>query len=160
MPNQPENLFIGYFYSNNKNQKYIDSNNNNYNQKYSKNNSERNNFNPIKGILLVIFIAIIILLVWDFYPMYKKVKRENKIERDKCNEEYLANKCNEMNIDDGPLINEFCYEKKKCMEFEIFFHEILIRYIKNVIFHVIKGSNIYNTIITLITILIIFRILF
>ena len=92
--------------------------------------------------------------------MYKKVKRENKIERDKCNEEYLANKCNEMNIDDGPLINEFCYEKKKCMEFEIFFHEILIRYIKNVIFHVIKGSNIYNTIITLITILIIFRILF
>ena len=159
MPNQPENLFIGYFYSNNKDQKYIDSNNN-YNQKYSKNNYEGNNFNLIKGILLVIFIAIIILLVWDFYPMYKKVKRENKIERDKCNEEYLANKCNEMNIDDGPLINEFCYEKKKCMEFEIFFHEILIRYIKNVIFHVIKGSNIYNTIITLITVLIIFRILF
>ena len=149
MPNQPENLFIGYFYSNNKDQKYIDSNNN-YNKKYSKNNYEGNNFNLIKGILLVIFIAIIILLVWDFYPMYKKVKRENKIERDKCNEEYLANKCNEMNIDDGPLINEFCYEKKKCMEFEIFFHEILIRYIKNVIFHVIKGSNIYNTIITLI----------
>ena len=160
MPNQPENLFIGYFYSNNKDQKYIGNNNNNYNQKYSKNNNEGNNFNLIKGILLVIFIAIIILLVWDFYPMYKKVKRENKIERDKCNEEYLANKCNEMNIDDGPLINEFCYEKKKCMEFEIFFHEILIRYIKNVIFHVIKGSNIYNTIITLITILIIFRILF
>ena len=112
MPNQPENLFIGYFYSNNKDQKYI-GNNNNYNQKYSKNNYEGNNFNLIKGILLVIFIAIIILLVWDFYPMYKKVKRENKIERDKCNEEYLANKCNEMNIDDGPLINEFCYEKKK-----------------------------------------------
>ena len=92
--------------------------------------------------------------------MFKKVKRENKIERDKCNEEYLANKCNEMNIDDGPLINDFCYEKKKCMEFEIFFHEILIRYIKNVIFHIIKGSNIFNTVITLITILIIFRILF
>ena len=150
MPNQPKNLFIGYFYSNNKNQKCID-NNNNYSQKYSKNKDEGNNCNLIKGILLVIFIAIIILLVWDFYPMYKKVKRENKIERDKCYEEYLANKCNEMNIDDGPLINEFCYEKKKCMEFEIFFHEILIRYIKNVIFHFIKGSNIYNTIITLIT---------
>jgi hypothetical protein len=160
VPNQPENLFIGYFYSNNKDQKYIGNNNNNYNQKYSKNNYEGNNFNLIKGILLVIFIAIIILLVWDFYPMYKKVKRENKIERDKCNEEYLANKCNEMNIDDGPLINDFCYEKKKCMEFEIFFHEILIRYIKNVIFHIIKGSNIFNTVITLITILIIFRILF
>ena len=35
MPNQPENLFIGYFYSNNKDQKYIDSNNN-YNQNIQK----------------------------------------------------------------------------------------------------------------------------
>ena len=48
MPNQPENLFIGYFYSNNKDQKYIDSNNN-YNQKYSKNNYEGNNSILSKG---------------------------------------------------------------------------------------------------------------
>ena len=161
VPNQPNNVFIGYFYSNNKNQNYI-SNNNNYNNNkiYEKNNSNNNDLNLIKSIFLIIFISIIILLVVDFFSMYRQVKRDNKIDRDKCIEEYLANNCDKMKINDGPLINEFCFEKRKCKEFEVFFHEILIRYIKNILFISFKGINLARIIIILISFLILFGIFF
>ena len=155
VPNPPDNLFIGYFYSNNKDQKY------NQKQLYGNNNyNNRVDFSIILRLILFIFIIIIALLVFDFFTMYRKVKRENKIEIDKCNEEYMANKCDQININEGPILNDFCYEKKKCKENEIFFHEVLIRYIRNVIFVSIKGINIFNILIILFTILIIFRIFY
>ena len=91
--------------------------------------------------------------------MYRKVKRDNEIERDRCKEEYKANKCNEINIEDGPIINDYCMERKKCIKDNVVcFHEVLIRYIKNVIFVSIKGYNLIHVGIVLLTILIIFRI--
>ena len=107
---------------------------------------------------MIIFISIIFLLVFDFYSMYRQVKRDNKIDRDKCIEEYLANKCDEIKIDDGPLINEFCYEKRKCKEFEVFFHEILIRYIKNILSISFKGFDLPQIIMISFSFLILFGI--
>ena len=89
--------------------------------------------------------------------MYRKVKRDNKIDRDRCYEEYKANKCNEININDGPWINDFCFEKKKCLESDVFFHEILIRYIKNAISVTFKDIKTITILITLATISIFFK---
>ena len=126
-----------------------------------KNNSNYNNnknFSTIKSIILIIFISIIFLLVFDFYSMYRQVKRDNKIDRDKCFEEYLANNCDKMKINDGPLINEFCFEKRKCKEFEVFFHEILIRYIKNILSISFKGFDLPQIIMISFSFLILFGI--
>ena len=45
-----------------------------------------------------------------------KVKQEKIIDSDRCIREYMENKCNEIKIDDGPIINDFCDEKRKCIK--------------------------------------------
>ena len=156
VPNPSKDLPIKYYYSTNKGQKYIP------NEFYGNNiRQESNEFILIKKIILMIIVVCIILLALDFFNMYRKVKRDNDIERNQCLEEFKANKCEQINIDDGPHINEFCKEKKKCiLDNEVCFHEVLIRYAKNVIFLSIKEYNVVNIILVLITILIIFRIIY
>ena len=156
VPNPPQNFNTQYYYTTNKGYAL----NNNKNFYYGKSNSN-SDFWIIKRIILIIIIALIMLLVFDFYTMYGKVKRDNKIERDKCIREYEENECYKMKIDDGPFINNACVEKEKCIkDYEVYFHEVLIRYIKNVVFHFFKDYSYVNTIIILITVLIIFRIIF
>ena len=126
---------------------------------------DKNNINPemniIKQIIIFLFLVIILLLVIDFIKIYNKIKYENKLERERCEKEYYANNCNKMEIDEGPAINDICMEKMKCInDHNIYFHEVLIKYIKNIMFSSFKGCNIYNMILFIITILIIFRIFF
>ena len=96
----------------------------------------------------------------DFYNVYRKILKDNEIERDRCKKEYKENKCYQITIDDGPIINDYCMERKKCIRDNVVcFHEVLIRYAKNIILVTLKGSTIKNVFIFLVTVLIIFRII-
>ena len=150
VPNPPKDLSSKYYYSTNKDYKYFRGNNN-------RNNQSRECL-IIKRIILLILIFIIFVLVFDFFNVYRKILKDNEIERDRCKEEYKANKCNQITIDDGPIINDYCMERKKCIRDNVVcFHEVLIRYAKNIISATIKGSNIRNAFFVLFTVLIIFR---
>ena len=156
VPNPPQNFNTQYYYATNKGYTF----NNNNKLYYGKSNSN-SDFWIIKRIILIIIIALIMLLVFDFFSMYTKVKRDNKIERERCFKEYEENECDKIKIDDGPILNDACVEREKCIkDYEVYFHEVLIRYIKNVVFHFFKDYSYVNTIIILITVLIIFRIIF
>ena len=150
VPNPPKDLSPKYYYSTNRDMKYIKG-------KCAEN--QCGEYTIFKRVILLVFIFIVFFLVLDFFNVYRKVKRDNEIERDRCKEEYKANKCNEINIEDGPIINDYCMERKKCIKDNVVcFHEVLIRYIKNVIFVSVKGYNLIHVGIVLLTILIIFRI--
>ena len=151
-PNPPKDISPKYFYSTNRDMKYFNGNNNT--------NNQSKECTIIKLILLLIFIFILFFLVFDFYNVYRKILKDNEIERDRCKEEYKANKCNQVTIDDGPILNDYCMERKKCIRDNVIcFHEVLIRYAKNIIWVTIKGTYIRNVFIFVITVLIIFRII-
>jgi len=80
--------------------------------------------------------------------MYIKIRKENNIKRNQCIEEFKYNNCNKITIEDGPILNEFCLEKKQCIEqHQTFFHEILINYIKSVFVHSFNNISFLNTVI-------------
>ena len=55
----------------------------------------------------------------------------------------MENKCDEIKIDDGPIINDFCDEKRKCFQDSmIYFNYIIKQYIKD--FFGIKDDKIFN----------------
>ena len=159
---KPQNVEPSYYYMNNYEAQYKKNmNNNSYltNGKY--NNNQTPEMNLIKKIILILFIVLIILLVIDFIKIYKKIEKDYKLERERCQKEYNENKCNEININDGPQINNICIEIKKCINDNyIYFHEVLIKYIRNILSSSFKGYSIYNVILFIFTILIISRFFF
>ena len=151
-PNPPKDISPKYYYSTNKDMKYFKGKNNT--------NNQSKECSTIKKIFLLIIIFILFGLVLDFINVYRKILKDNEIERDRCKEEYKANKCSQITIDDGPILNDFCMERKKCIRDNVVcFHEVLIKYVKNIILVTFEGSHIRNVFIFLITILIIFRII-
>ena len=93
--------------------------------------------------------------------IYKNVKNDNNIERNRCIEEYKANKCDKMTVNDGPIVNDFCTEKLKCIQdHTVYFHVVLIKYIRSIISNSLKGNSLINISLFSITILIIIKILF
>lgn len=155
------------FYINDNNNKNNNYNNNffnqNYNNCYYDNNNNNNNLNLdiISKILFILFCFFMVFLIYDFVIIYKNVKKDNNIERNRCMEEYKANKCDIMNVDDGPIVNEFCMEKLKCIsEHTVYFHIVLIKYIKSFFYNAFKGNSIINVSLFSIVIIFIVKILF
>jgi len=159
--------------NNNKPEFYINDNKNNYynnnflnqnnNNCYNDNNYNNNNLNLdiISKILFILFCIFMIFLIYDFFIIYKNVKKDNNIERNRCMEEYKANKCDTMKVDDGPIVNEFCMEKLKCIsEHTVYFHVVFIKYIRSFFYNAFKGNSIINISLCSIVIISIAKILF
>lgn len=176
MPNPPKNIDQSFYYTNNNRPEYFIKNNqkmnfhNNY--FYNKNNEcyyQKNNnniygnnpnLNLIKNIFLILFCFIIAFLTYDFVIIYYNVKKDNKIERERCINEYKDNKCDIMTSNDGPIVNDFCTEKLKCIrDHTVYFHVVFIKYIRSVISNCLKGYNLINVSLFSITLLIIIKIL-
>jgi hypothetical protein len=102
-----------------------------------------------------------VFLIYDFVIIYKNVKKDNNIERYRCMEEYKSNKCDTMKIDDGPIVNEFCMEKLKCIsEHTVYFHVVLIKYIKSFFYNAFKENNYINVSLFSIVIISLVKLLF
>ena len=179
MPEPPKNIDQSFYYMNNHKPEYFIKNNQNtnynnnyyYNNKnndcYYQNNKYNNiygnntNFDLIKKILLILLCFLIAFLVYDFYSIYKNVKKDNGIERERCIKEYNENKCDKMTSDDGPIVNDFCTDKLKCInDHTVYFHIVLIKYIRSVISNCLRGNSLINVSLFSITLLIIFKILY
>ena len=142
------------------NDKYGKPKNLSYNKGNNYNYGQDSNFEIIKKLILIIILFIILFLCYDFISVYKNVKKDNDIERKRCLEEYKANKCEQMTIEDGPLINEACTEKLKCItDHTVYFHVVLIKYLRSVISNMLRGSNIISISIGTITVLFIIKLL-
>ena len=170
-PEAPKNIDQSYYYMNNKNPEYFINNNKNinYNTNYffnqNKNsanyNQRQTNFDFLKKIFFILFCLLIAFLVYDFIIIYKNVKKDNNIERNRCIEEYKAGKCGEMTIDDGPIANDYCEEKSKCIHSHtVYFHVVLIKYIRSIILNCFRGSSLVNTLLISGTLVIIIKILY
>ena len=102
----------------------------------------------------------ILFLFIDFFKMYIKIKNENNLKRNLCIKEFNSNNCNKVSIEDGPIINDYCLEKKKCIEtYQTFFHEILINYIKSIIKHSFNNISLLNSIIFIFGMILIIKLL-
>jgi lipopolysaccharide biosynthesis glycosyltransferase len=52
-----------------------------------------------------------------------------------CIKEYRDHSCEKITFEDGPILNEFCKEKMKCINFKynrVSFHSLLSRFIREV----------------------------
>ena len=104
--------------------------------------------------MFILFIFI------EFFKMYIKIKNENNLKRNLCIKEFNSNNCNKVSIEDGPIINDYCLEKKKCIEtYQTFFHEILINYIKSIIKHSFQNISLLNSIIFIFGMILIIKLL-
>ena len=178
MPDPPKNIDQSFYYMNNYKPEYLIKNNanssfNNYNfynknndcycqNKYNNNYKYGNNTNLdlIKKIFLILFCFLIAFLAYDFVIIYNNVKKDNNIERDRCIDEYKASKCDKMTTNDGPIVNNFCIEKLKCiLDHTVYFHVVLIKYIRSAISNCLRGYSLINISLFSITLLIIIRIL-
>lgn len=177
VPEPPKNIDQSYYYTNNnKPEYYINDNkqsnynffsnkNNNYNNGnyYQCKNNYGNNSNNyfFQKVILIMFCFLIAFLIYDFLTIYKNVKKDNNIERNRCINEYKESKCDRVTSDDGPIANDFCMEKLKCIhEHTVYFHVVLIKYIRSIITNSIRGSNLINISLFAITIIIIFKLLY
>ena len=90
---------------------------------------------------IIPIISVVIFL--ELFIKRIKVKQEKIIDSDRCIREYMENKCNEIKIDDGPIINDFCDEKRKCIKDNtICLIDVIKQYIKD--FFSIKSNKIFN----------------
>ena len=178
MPDPPKNIDQSFYYTNNhkpeyfmKNNQNMNYNNNNYfynrnNDCYYQNNNNKiylnnTNLDLFTKLFLILFFFLIAFLIYDFYTIYKNVKKDNNIERERCISEYKENKCDKMTADDGPIVNDFCTEKLKCIhDHTVYFHVVLIKYIRSVISNCLNGINLINASLFSITLLIIIKILY
>ena len=176
-PEPPKNIDQSFYYMNNSKPEYYLNNNKNmnYNNFYFNhnkdkcngcyynycNNNNNNNTDLFKRIFYILFCLLIAFLVYDFVIIYRNVKKDNNIEKNRCMEEYKGNNCSKMTINDGPIINEYCEEKLKCISTHtVYFHVVLIKYIRSVISNCVKGYNLINLSLFSITLLIIYKILY
>ena len=126
---------------------YTTNNNIKGNYKKFDNVNDNDSIKAIKNVLLILFFFFIFFIIVDFFNLYKKVKKENDIERQNCINEYNANNCSYISIDDGPIRNNFCIEKKKCISSHtVYFHIILIKYIRSIFQNSFKNLSFVNTI--------------
>ena len=103
------------------------------NYKIFDNNNTNDSVKAIKNVLLILFFFFILFIIIDFFNIYKRVKKDNDIERQNCINEYNANNCSYTTIDDGPIRNNYCIEKKKCISSHtVYFHIVLINYIRSI----------------------------
>ena len=176
-PEPPKNIDQSFYYMNNSKPEYYLNNNKNmnYNNFYFNHNKDKcngcyynycnninnNNTDLFKRIFCILFCLLIAFLVYDFVIIYRNVKKDNNIEKNRCMEEYKGNNCSKMTINDGPIINEYCEEKLKCISTHtVYFHVVLIKYIRSVISNCVKGYNLINLSLFSITLLIIYKILY
>ena len=173
---EPKNIDTSFYYmNNNKPQYYINNNkNNSYNNNYflndvnncwksnnTYNNGNNTNFELIAKVFFILFCCLIVFLIYDFVSLYKNVKKDNNIERNRCIEEYRTNKCEKMTSSEGPIINDFCTEKLKCIhDHTVYFYVVLIKYIRSIIYNCIRGNSLINISLFAITITIIIKILY
>lgn len=160
--NKPE-----YFINNSKNTNYnnnyyFNKNNNNKGFIYQNSNNVTNpNSELFKKVFCILFCFLIAFLIYDFVIIYKNVKKDYNIERNRCINEYKENKCDEMNSNDGPILSDFCTEKLKCIHTHtVYFHVVLIKYIRSIISNTLRGNNLINISLFSITMLIIIKILY
>ena len=173
--NPPKNIDQSFYYMNNNRPEYFinnkqNSNYNNYNNNYYNNkgfiyqncnNTNNPNLELIKKVFFILFCFLIAFLIYDFVIIYKNVKEDNNIERNRCINEYKESQCDKMNSNDGPLANDFCTEKLKCIHAHtVYFHVVLIKYIRSIISNSLRGNSLINISLFSITILIIFKILY
>ena len=173
----PKNLDQSFYYMNNSKPEYYINNNNkniNYNNYFSnqfKNNNRchcqnynkkyNSNLDLIAKVCFILFCFLIIFLIYDFVSIYKNVKKDNNIERNRCIEEYKANKCDKMTINEGPIVNDYCTEKLKCIhDHTVYFHIVLIKYIRSIISNSVKGNSLINISLFFIAIIVIIKILY
>jgi hypothetical protein len=86
-----------------------------------------------KNFLYFLLISIIILILIDICFYFMQMNQENEFERENCLKEYEDHSCGKLKISDGPILNEFCREKIKCINFKhsrVYFHTILSRFIR------------------------------
>ena len=176
-PEPPKNVDQSFYYMNNSKPEYYINNNNkniNYNNYFSNqynnnnnchyqnnNNIYNSNLDLIAKVCFILFCFLIIFLIYDFVSIYKNVKKDNNIERNRCIEEYKANKCDKMTINDGPIVNDYCTEKLKCIhDHTVYFHIVLIKYIRSIISNSVKGNSLINISLFFIAIIVIIKILY
>lgn len=148
---KPDFIDNKLYYINNQKDKFIN------NQNYYDSNEKINIF---KIVYLTIFLMFILFIFIDFFKMYIKIKNENNLKRNLCIKEFNSNNCNKVSIEDGPIINDYCLEKKKCIEtYQTFFHEILINYIKSIIKHSFNNISLLNSIIFIFGMILIIKLL-
>ena len=148
---KPDFIDNKLYYINNQKDKFIN------NQNYYDSNEKINIF---KIVYVTIFLMFILFIFIDFFKMYIKIKNENNLKRNLCIKEFNSNNCNKVSIEDGPIINEYCLEKKKCIEtYQTFFHEILINYIKSIIKHSFNNISLLNSIIFIFGMILIIKLL-
>jgi hypothetical protein len=117
--------------------------------------------NLMKKVLGILLCFVIVFVAYDFVIIYKNVKKDNDIERNKCYEEYKASNCNKMTITDGPYLNDYCTEKLKCISAHtVYIHVVFIKYIRSFISNIVEGSNLILLSLMSITTITIIKILF
>jgi cbb3-type cytochrome oxidase subunit 3 len=137
---------------------YTTNNNIKGNYKKFDNVNDNDSIKAIKNVLLILFFFFIFFIIVDFFNLYKKVKKENDIERQNCINEYNANNCSYISIDDGPIRNNFCIEKKKCISSHtVYFHIILIKYIRSIFQNSFKNLSFVNTILFILSMIFIVK---
>lgn len=87
------------------------------------------------NVLIICSLVIFFSLLVDLFKYKELIKSENAIELNMCILEFKANECEKLSIEDGPILNNFCKEKKKCIEYynQVFFLKLLSRYITDVL---------------------------
>ena len=137
---------------------YTTNNNIKGNYKKFDNVNDNDSIKAIKNVLLILFFFFIFFIIVDFFNLYKKVKKENDIERQNCINEYNANNCSYISIDDGPIRNNFCIEKKKCISSHtVYFHIVLINYIRSIFQNSFKNLSLVNIILFILSMIFIVK---
>ena len=177
-PDPPKNIDQSFYYMNNSKPEYYLNNNKNmnYNNNFyfnqnknncngcyynNCNNNINNNTDLFKRIFCILFCFLIAFLVYDFIIIYRNVKNDNNIEKNRCMEEFKENNCSKIKISDGPIINEYCKEKLKCISTHtVYFHVVLIKYIRSVICNCVEGYNLISLSLFSFTLLMIYKMLY
>lgn len=103
-----------------------------------------------------LIIGLILLIICDFYTIYNNIKKEDQIDKKKCLNEYEMNYC-DTKMNEGPLINDYCLERLKCMEKNTpLFHLALVGLIRSFSFHLFVDISFLNKILIFIIIMVIF----
>lgn len=94
--------------------------------------------NLVTNFFQFLIISFLILILIDICYYFIQLNEENSYEREMCLKEYQDHSCEKIRFEDGPILNEFCLEKKKCINFKykrVSFHSLLSRFIKEVFFN-------------------------
>jgi hypothetical protein len=101
-------------------------------------------------------------LIYNFFDK----KKENDLERDKCQRDYYEHKCELVTAKDGPILNDYCREREKCMTIDyerVYFHSVLVKYFKDVVnglFFEVSYKNVLTYVCALLTLPLVIKILF